>query len=87
VTGAADQRAVEALEHLQAAAVEMIEAARAFLDVAEELVTDPEQAASALASLTPLVDLAAALRRRAGDGAGSTDHRGGPVRVQHFDVT
>jgi hypothetical protein len=87
VTGAADQRAVDALEHLQAAAVEMIQAARAFLDVAEELVTDPEQAASALASLTPLVDVAAALRRRAADGPEGGAHRAGPAHVEHIDVT
>ena len=72
MTGMAEQRAAEGIEHLQAAALEMIEAARAFLDVAEEFVSDPEQAANALASLTPLVDLAAALRRRSPGGAGGS---------------
>src|SRR5207244_3649163 len=39
-----DERAHEMVEHLQAAAVELIEAARAFLDVAEDMVKDPGQA-------------------------------------------
>ncbi len=37
-----DDRASEAIAHLQAAAREMIAAARAFLDVAEEVVEDPK---------------------------------------------
>ena len=41
-----DERAVEGLEHLQNAALELIEAARAFLDVAEDLVRDPAAAAT-----------------------------------------
>ena len=41
-----DERAVEALEHLQKAALELIEAARAFLDVAEDFVRDPAAAAT-----------------------------------------
>ena len=43
------------VEHLQSAALELIAAARAFLDVAEELVKDPSEV-SAMAS--SLVDLA-----------------------------
>ena len=41
-----DERAVEGLEHLQNAALELIEAARAFLDVTEDLVRDPAVAAT-----------------------------------------
>lgn len=41
-----DERAVEGFEHLQNAAIELIEAARAFLDVAEDLVRDPAAAAT-----------------------------------------
>lgn len=41
-----DDRAAEGIEHLQAAALELIEAARAFLDVAEDLVRDPGAAAT-----------------------------------------
>jgi hypothetical protein len=38
-----EARATEAVDHLQAAALELIEAARAFLDVLEELVGDRER--------------------------------------------
>jgi hypothetical protein len=41
-----DERAAEGLEHLQTAALELIAAARAFLDVAEELVREPAAAAT-----------------------------------------
>jgi hypothetical protein len=39
-------RAAEGLEHLQSAAVELIAAARAFLDVAEDVVREPGVAAT-----------------------------------------
>ena len=45
-----EERARQGLEHLQAAAFEVISAMRAFLDVAEDLVKDPASAA-ALASV------------------------------------
>jgi hypothetical protein len=41
-----DERAAEGLEHLQAAALELIAAARAFLDVAEDVVREPGVAAT-----------------------------------------
>lgn len=53
-----DERAAEGVEHLQAAALELIAAARAFLDVAEDLVTDPERVSGAMASLATIIDLA-----------------------------
>jgi hypothetical protein len=37
-----DERAGEGVAHLQAAARELLAAARAFLDVAEEVVEDPK---------------------------------------------
>jgi hypothetical protein len=40
-----EQRAREAVEHLQTAALEVIASLRAFLDVAESIVRDPAQAA------------------------------------------
>ncbi len=46
-----DDRRGEALTHLQNAAREMIAAARAFLDVAEELVDDPDAGEALLHSL------------------------------------
>jgi hypothetical protein len=41
--GVPETRATEAVDHLQSAALELIEAARAFLDVLEELVADRER--------------------------------------------
>lgn len=46
-----DERARDVFEHLQAAALEMIAAARAALDVAEELVKDPPSASGALGGM------------------------------------
>lgn len=40
------ERAAQGVEHLQTAAREMIEAARAFLDVIEDFVSDPNRMAS-----------------------------------------
>jgi hypothetical protein len=58
-----DERAAKGIEHLQGAALEMIEAARAFLDVVEELVNDREKVAEAASTLS---SFAAAAARAAG---------------------
>lgn len=66
-----EQRAREGVEHLQAAALEVIAAVRAFLDVAEDVVRDPAQ-------VTGLVqDLADAGRMAARMGATGAPE-GGP---------
>jgi hypothetical protein len=57
-----DDRAREGLEHLQAAARELIQAARAMLDVAEDLVNDPEAVASLAGTVGTLGDLVRARR-------------------------
>ena len=49
-----EQRAAQGLLHLQGAAVQLIAAARAFLDVAEDLVQDPAAAASVVQTLSSL---------------------------------
>jgi hypothetical protein len=78
-----EERAKEALDHLQSAALEMIAAARAVLDVAEELVKDP----------TPLTAFAmgmaqAAAQAGAAAGAhGGTPQPAGEPRVQHIRVS
>jgi len=59
----AQERAREGVQHLQAAARELIAAARAALDVAEQWVEDPEALASAVSVLAGLGELA---RRTAG---------------------
>jgi hypothetical protein len=80
-----DQRAAKGVEHLQAAAREMIEAARAFLDVAEDFVADEER----LASVADAVATVARGARRAAsskpDHDGDGDESGGPV--QHIKVS
>src|SRR5690606_15675495 len=50
-------RAREAVDHLQSAARELIAAARAALDVVDELVNDPETVAAAARALASFGDL------------------------------
>lgn len=85
-----DDRAGEGVDHLQAAARELIAAARAFLDVAEDVVRDPKVAEGLLAGLGDLADQArTAARDAAGraterrDGADDEDDGG----VQHIHVS
>jgi hypothetical protein len=76
----ADDRAAEGLAHLQAAARELIQAARAMLDVAEELVDDPASAGAVTEALGAIVRTAARAGRRV---AGQSDDHGddaGPER-------
>lgn len=83
-----DERAGEGVEHLQAAARELIAAARAFLDVAEDVVRDPTVAEGLIAGLGDLADTARAAARRAGDGASGEDgDRGDDGGVQHIPVS
>lgn len=70
-----EDRAKEAFDHLQQAALEMIAAARAALDVAEELVKDP----------TPLAAFAAGMAQAASQ-AGASVPTSEP-RVQHIRVS
>ena len=46
-----DERARQGVEHLQAAAIEVIAALKAFLDVAEEVVRDPAGVAALASTL------------------------------------
>lgn len=50
-----DRRGAEGVEHLQAAARELLGAARAFLDVVEEVVEDPDRLSGAAAGVSDLV--------------------------------
>jgi hypothetical protein len=63
------------LEHLQAAAREVIQATRSLLDAADELVDDPS-AVQDLVGTIATVAQAAAARLRAKDGASSADPGG-----------
>lgn len=67
-----EDRAREAIEHFQTAALEMIAALRATLDVVEELVKDPHSAAGAFGGMSE------AARR---------DPRPDSHRVQRIDVS
>jgi hypothetical protein len=77
-----EERAKEAFEHLQQAALEMIAAARVALDVAEELIRDP----------APLAGFAAGVAHAASQAAAQAAQAGATVpepqpRVQHIRVS
>ncbi len=74
-------RAKEAIEHLQSAALEMIAALRAVLDVAEDLVKDPTPAAAFVAGVAQ-----AAAQAGAHVAAADADAPPQP-RVQHIRVS
>jgi hypothetical protein len=71
-----EERAHDVVEHLQAAALELIEAGRAMLDVAEDMVKDP---ADVLAFASAAAHLASA--------ANSPPRPSGQRRVQHIRVS
>ena len=75
-TAGASARARQGVEHLQTAARELIEAARAALDVAEEVVNDPETLASLAGSLATMGDVA----RRVTAAPAAGRHRRAPGR-------
>ena len=66
----------EVVEHLQAAALELIAAARAMLDIAEDMVKDPAQAMAVASTL-------AHVATPPGSPAGRSDRQ----RVQHIRVS
>jgi hypothetical protein len=65
-----ETRATDAVDHLQSAALELIEAARAFLDVLEELVADRDRLGEA-AEVVGAAATAAARLAGFGSPAGS----------------
>jgi hypothetical protein len=77
-------RAAEGLAHLQAAAREFIQAARAMLDVAEELVEDPGTVRSVADAVGSLVQTAAAAGRRVAGAADDDEPAGG---VEHITIS
>jgi hypothetical protein len=93
-----DGRAAEGAEHLQRAALEVIGAARAFLDVAEEVVNDPDAVGEIVVELARAmgVDAMAGSGRAASapPGSGSataarppSDRPGSTSHVEHIPVT
>ena len=78
-----DDRASEGLAHLQAAAREAIAAARAFLDVADELVADPAAVSAGVDAVGSVVRVAARKGREAvGQQPGGLESD----RVEHIRV-
>jgi hypothetical protein len=88
----AQERAREGLDHLQAAARELIAAARAALDVAEDLIDDPDTIASVVGAAGQFGGLGDLVRnlfpaRRAADSDPDPDADGDPVSsVQRIEV-
>ncbi len=91
-----DERANQGLDHLQAAALEMIHAARAFLDVAEDVVSDQDKVAEIVEVLGSVADAATRAARgeplrtsRARAGATSPEDGDdeGDGGVQHIPVS
>ena len=92
-----DERANQGLDHLQAAALEMIHAARAFLDVAEDVVSDQNKVAEIVEVLGSVADAATraargeplrgARDRADGDAAADGDGDRGGGGVQHIPVS
>jgi hypothetical protein len=85
------ERAREGLEHLQAAARELIQAARAVLDVAEALVDDPDAVASLAGVVGNLANLGSLVRHRGGSARhradGDDDARADPdATVERISV-
>jgi hypothetical protein len=72
-----NDRAVEGLVHLQTAALEMIKAARAFLDVVEDMVQDPGTAKAVVTAMTSVAQTLA----QAGRPAGEAHHDSGVERI------
>ena len=83
-----NEKAKEALEHMQQAALQMIAAARAVLDIAEEMVKDP---APLIAAAAATAEAATAAGARLADPTGrGHDGESGPTsepRVQHIRVS
>ena len=78
-----EDRAKEALEHVQTAALEMIAAMRALLDVAEDLVKDPTPAAAFMAGVAQAAAQAGAHVPAADTAADAPPQ----PRVQHIKVS
>ena len=79
----AEDKVAQGIEHLQAAAREMIKATRSLLDAAEELVDDPKSVQDLVGSLTHAAQMAASRLRPTGAEGGDDD--GG--HVQHIKVS
>lgn len=80
----------DGVRHLQTAAHEMVAAARSFLDVVEEVVSDRERLAALADRVSGvLADAGTSLGRLAGHGSAPAEHAdppARPARVRRIDV-
>ena len=81
-----DDKVHEGLEHLQAAAREMIQATRSLLDAAEELVEDPKAVQGLVGTLASVAQ-AAAGRFRSAAAEATGDDDGDDGHVQRIKVS
>lgn len=79
-----DDKVHQGIEHLQAAAREVIEATRSLLDAAEELLDDPRSVQDIVATVASVAQAAAARLRPSG---ASTDGDDGDSQVQRIKVS
>ena len=80
----AEDKVAQGIEHLQAAAREMIQATRSLLDAAEELVDDPKSVQDLVGSLAHAAQMAASRLRPSAAGHSDDDDDG---HVQHIRVS
>jgi hypothetical protein len=81
-----DDKVHDGIEHLQAAAREVIKATRSLLDAAEELVDDPRSVQDLVATITSVAQAAAARLRTPGANPDGKDD-GGDGQVQRIRVS
>lgn len=74
-----DDKVQQGIEHLQAAAREVIQATRSLLDAAEELVEDPRSVQDLMATVATVAQAAASRLRSSGSAAADDDTGDGPV--------
>ena len=82
-----DDWAQKGMEHLQAAAREVIHATRTFLDAAEELVDDPKAVQGLMSTLATAAAAAASRLRTDGFRGPDEDDDGDDGRVQRIRVS
>lgn len=75
------------VEHLQAAAREVIQATRSLLDAAEELVEDPSAVQHLVGTIATVAQAAASRLRRDAGGPGDGDDGGDDGHVQRIRIS
>jgi hypothetical protein len=84
--GASGEPAADAVDHLRAAAHELIGAVRGFLDIAEELVDDPKAADAVVDTVTTIAEAARRGARSAIHDVGAAGASGSDDHYEHIDM-